>query len=94
MKEYPELVKNYFGKRVELLVMIDKVRVVNTKNNDRMAFYLASDDTAQADLTLFPKAYEKYKDIDKGEIVLVKGEVQRRFDKYQIIVNEIKRIND
>ena len=37
---------------------------------------------------------EKYKDIDKGEIVLVKGEVQRRFDKYQIIVNEIKRIND
>ena len=87
-------IKNYFGKRVELLVMIDKVRVVNTKNNDRMAFYLASDDTAQADLTLFPKAYEKYKDIDKGEIVLVKGEVQRRFDKYQIIVNEIKRIND
>ena len=87
-------IKNYFGKRVELLVMIDKVRVVNTKNNDKMAFYLASDDTAQTDLTLFPKAYEKYKDIDKGEIVLVKGEVQRRFDKYQIIVNEIKRIND
>ncbi len=87
-------IKNYFGKRIELLVMIDKVRVVNTKNNDRMAFYLASDDTAQTDLTLFPKAYEKYKDIDKGEIVLVKGEVQRRFDKYQIIVNEIKRIND
>lgn len=87
-------IRNYFGKRIELLVMIDKVRVVNTKNNDRMAFYLASDDTAQADLTLFPKAYEKYKDIDKGEIVLVKGEVQRRFDKYQIIVNEIKRIND
>ena len=74
--------------------MIDKVRVVNTKNNDKMAFYLASDDTAQTDLTLFPKVYEKYKDIDKGEIVLVKGEVQRRFDKYQIIVNEIKRIND
>ena len=87
-------IKNYFGKRIELLVMIDKVRVVNTKNNDRMAFYLASDDTAQTDLTLFPKAYEKYKDIDKGEIVLVKGEVQRRFDKYQIIVNEIRRIND
>ena len=87
-------IKNYFGKRIELLVMIDKVRVVNTKNNDRMAFYLASDDTAQTDLTLFPKAYEKYKDIDKGKIVLVKGEVQRRFDKYQIIVNEIKRIND
>lgn len=87
-------IKNYFGKRVELLVMIDKVRVVNTKNNDKMAFYLASDDTAQTDLTLFPKAYEKYKDIDKGKIVLVKGEVQRRFDKYQIIVNEIKRIND
>ena len=87
-------IRNYFGKRIELLVMIDKVRVVNTKNNDRMAFYLASDDTAQTDLTLFPKAYEKYKDIDKGEIVLVKGEVQRRFDKYQIIVNEIKRIND
>lgn len=72
--------------------MIEKIRVVNTKNNDRMAFFLASDDTAQADLTLFPKVYSKYKDIDKGEIALIKGQVQRRFDKYQVVVNEIEKL--
>lgn len=87
-----EDIKNLFNKKVNLLVLVDKVRVISTKNNDRMAFYLVSDDTAQVDLTLFPKIYEKYKDIDKGEVVLVKGEVQKRFDKYQIIVSEIEKI--
>ena len=85
-----ENIKDNFNKLVNLVVLIEKVRVVKTKNNDRMAFILASDDTGTCDLTLFPKQYEKYKDIDRGEIVLVKGQVQKRFDKYQIIINEIQ----
>ena len=85
-----ENIKDNFNKLVNLVVLIEKVRVVKTKNNDRMAFILASDDTGACDLTLFPKQYEKYKDIDRGEIILVKGQVQKRFDKYHIIINEIQ----
>lgn len=87
-----EDVPKYFNKNINIVVMIEKIRVVNTKNNDRMAFLLASDDTAQADLTLFPKVYSKYKDLDKGEIALIKGQVQKRFDKYQVVVNEIEKL--
>ena len=68
------------------------MRVVRTKNNDRMAFMLASDETSQIDLTLFPKEYEKYKDIDKGSVILVSGNIQKRFDKYQVVVKSIKSL--
>ena len=88
-----EDISNNFAKVVNLVVLLEKVRVIKTKNNDRMCFILCSDDTGQCDLTLFPKEYEKYKDIDRGSVVFVTGQVQRRFDKYQVVVKNIKILN-
>jgi len=85
-------IRNYFGKSINLVVLIEKIRVVKTKKNERMAFFLVNDETADIDLTLFPKQYNLYKDIEKGSVVLVNGNVQRRFDKYQVVVNTIKII--
>lgn len=85
-----EDIQSNFGKNVNLVVLIEKVRVTRTKNSDRMAFVLASDDTSEIDLILFPKIYNKFKNIDKNTVVLVSGQIQRRQDKYQVIVNDIK----
>jgi len=41
------------------------------------------------DLTLFPKIYDEYK-IKKGDVLLVRGRVEKRLDKYQIVVDKIK----
>ena len=54
---------------------------------------LVSDDTTDIDITLFPKEYEMYKDIEKGSIVKVIGNVQKRYDKYQIIVKKIEKFD-
>ena len=44
-------------------------------------------------VTVFKNQYEMYKKLlIKGNIVLVKGLVQRRYDKYQIIVNKIEKL--
>ena len=85
-------IEKYFGKRINIVGLIDKVRVIRTKNNDRMAFMLVSDDTGSTDITLFPSEYEKYKEIDKGTVVLINGDVQKRFDQYQLIVKKIELI--
>ena len=82
-------IKNYFNKVINIIVLVEKVRVIKTKNNERMAFIFVSDDTSELDLTLFPKEYERYKDIEKGTVVKVEGIVQKRFDKYQIVVRKI-----
>ena len=57
-----------------------------------MAFLNISDELKTIDAVLFPKTYEKYNWIKKDDIVLIVGHVEKRFDKYQIIVNEIVKL--
>ena len=87
-----EDVQKSFGKNINIIGLIDKVRVIKTKNNERMAFMLISDDTLSCEMTLFPKTFEKYKDVESGSVVLVSGDVQKRYDKYQVVVKEIKTL--
>ena len=62
-----------------------------TKNNEQMAFLDVSDETGDIQMTLFPETYKRFSDIKEGEIIFVEGKSSKRFDKYQIIVNNIKK---
>ena len=57
-----------------------------------MLFITGSDELSNIDLTLFPKIYKKYENIKIGNILLVNGKVEKRFDKIQVIVNEVKTL--
>ena len=57
-----------------------------------MAFITASDETGKGDFVVFPKIVNQIFDIKTGDIVHIKGHVERRYDRYQIIVNEIKKV--
>ena len=50
----------------------------------------ASDEYGTVSLTMFPKTYKEYNDINKKNIIRIFGRVEKRFDKYQIIVNSLK----
>ena len=54
-----------------------------------MAFITGSDETDTLDLTLFPSIYSKYQ-VKRGDILLVRGKVERRMDKYQLVVDKIR----
>ena len=92
--EYMKLatIKNYAYKKIKCAVIVDKISKIKTKNNDDMAFFTGSDETGIADFTVFPTSYDLFKEVRTNELIIVFGEVQRRFDKYQIIVNNIKRM--
>ena len=85
-------IDNYFNKTVDLVLLVDKVKEVKTKKDDIMAFVSGSDEYGACSLTLFPKTYEKYQ-VKTGNIILVRGTVERRLDKYQIVVDKIKFLN-
>ncbi len=82
-------IKKYLDKNILVVGIIDNVKEVITKNNQKMAFVKLSDEEDSVDLTIFPKVYEKYPDIKKGNILLVSSKVERRYEKYQLIVNNI-----
>lgn len=80
---------NYFDKIINTIVYVDRIKEITTKKNQKMAFISGSDELATIDITLFPNLYEENNDIIKGDILLIQGRVEKRFDKYQIVVNKL-----
>jgi len=84
-------IKEHLNKKVELIVNIDKVKEIITKNNDTMCFITATDNTGTTTLIIFPDLYKTKNNFKKNEIIKVTGKVERRFNEYQVICNEIER---
>ena len=80
---------NYFNKSVDILVLVEKVKEINTKKGDKMAFITGSDETGSKELIMFPKVYIN-SNVEVGNIIKIRGKVEKRFDEYQIIVDKIK----
>lgn len=80
----------YYNKNISITLLVDNIKEITTKKNDTMAFINASDEFGMISLTLFPTTYKQYNNINRKDIIRVFGRVERRFDKYQIIVNSLK----
>ena len=94
-KEYPHTISlneigNYLQKQIDTLILVEKVKEITTKKGDKMAFVTGSDETGSKELTIFPKTYNQYSNIEKGNLLLVRGKVEKRLNELQIIVDKIK----
>ena len=75
--------------------VVSRVKLVNTKkNNSKMAFVTLEDDTGNIDCVVFPKLYA----LDpllwvEDQALLVKGKVDNREDKLQIVVDSATPID-
>ena len=87
-------VSSHFSKSIDCLILVDKIKVINTKKGDKMAFITGSDETATMDFTLFPKVYRMYQAIEKGDLLKIRGMVEKRLDQYQVIVQKIKYLKE
>ena len=85
-------IKDNFNKIINIYLLIDSIRPIKTKNGDKMAFVYGSDEYGEIDMVLFPKVYEKYYNIARGDIVLITAKVEKRVNEYQLVVNNIKKL--
>lgn len=85
-------VGKYFDKVIDTVALIDKIKVIDTKRQEKMAFIYGSDETSIMDYTMFPEVYNKNRELERGDVVLIRGRVEKRLDKYQIIVQKIKKL--
>ena len=84
-------VSNYLFKKVNIICLIESIKEITTKKQEKMAFLSVSDETGLIDLTVFPKVYQNFNWQIK-DLVKVSGEVTKRFDKISIIVNNISKL--
>ncbi len=84
--------KSYFDKVINLILYVEQIKEIETKNNDKMAFMVGSDEYSSVDMVLFPKVYDTYKDIKKGDVLTVRGKVEKRMSRYQLIISKVEKL--
>ncbi len=84
---------SYFDRIVDLVVYVEKVKVIDTKKKEKMMFITGSDELSKVDIVLFPKVYNRFYDVNVGDILHVRGKVEKRFDQMQVVANILKKLN-
>ncbi len=89
-------VKEYYNKTIEVIVLADRLKSIKTKKGDDMLFLTGSDEYQALDFTFFPTTYSKYQHLNlkSGDILKIRGKVERRYDNFQLIVDEVEKLND
>ncbi len=86
-------VGNYFGKKLTIIAMVDKVKRILTKTGEEMAFLYVSDEYTSLDLTLFPRTFRLYPTIQSGDILKISGSVEKRYNTFQMIGEKVEILN-
>ncbi len=70
--------------------LVNAMRKITTAKGDMMAFLTIEDFHGMAEVVAFPRSYEKYRElIEEDRLLVIKGKVQMRNDKPNILVQEM-----
>ena len=86
-----ENIKNYLFKNINMVLLIKNIRTIKDKKGGEMAFLECEDETGKVNLTMFSSLYAKNNDLKINELIIVNVKVSKRFDKLNVLVNNIKR---
>ena len=88
---YIKDIPKYLNRTVATIIYVESIKKIKTKKGDDMAFITGSDETGNAEYTLFPSEYKNY-DIKIHSILKINGVVERRLEEYQIIIKSIDKL--
>ena len=82
--------------KVQTLVLIKGIRVINTKKQELMAFLELEDEVASISGVVFPQSYRHYVSLLKeGQVLLVEGTVELdRQGRHQLIIKRLALVNE
>ena len=83
-------IDDYFDKNIDVLILVEKIKTINTKKGDKMAFLTGSDETGRREFILFPTVYQDNPNLKKGDLLRIKGKVEKRLNEVQVIVNQME----
>ncbi len=84
-----EHLKDFFDRYIRVVVLVESIRETKTKKGEAMAFIEASDETGNGLFIVFSKQMNLIENLKKQEVVEIQGRVTKRFDTYQMNVNNI-----
>lgn len=81
---------SYLNRKIDIIVSVDSIKEIKTKDNKKMAFINISDLYTETELVLFNDQYKNIPNIKINDVILLNGKVSIRNGAYQIIGDQIK----
>ncbi len=85
-------IKRYFDSNVSMILYIEKKKEIDTKAGEKMMFLNASDSFGAIELVMFPKTYNKFFNIPLPGVYKIKGKVEKRFSKLQVVLYDVEKV--
>lgn len=76
--------------KVSILGIVTRIREIKTKNNTKMFFADIKDDTGTIGLTVFPKLYLDFAEVQVGTVIMVTGNMEERNSEKQVVVENFR----
>lgn len=86
------ILDKYFDKNISMVLYIERKKEIDTKRNEKMMFLNASDSYGTVELVMFPKTYNKFFNIPIPGVYKVKGKVEKRFSRLQLVLFDVERV--
>ncbi|MFI3251696.1 MAG: DNA polymerase III subunit alpha [bacterium] len=80
------------NKKINTIAYLENVRTIETKNKEQMAFVDLDLNFIKISGVVFPSVYDDFLKLNKNQLILIEGNVQKRNDEYQIVINKAKNI--
>ena len=84
---------SYMTRVIDVIVFINEIKEIRSKKNEKMCFVKLSDDFSTIDGVIFNNAYNEIPNIKVNDIVKVRGKIESRKGKTQIIVNKLELLD-
>lgn len=82
-------------KYAQLLVVVQRIKTIQTKKGRPMSFMDVIDSTGEASLTLFPEVHRRYiQKVNEGDTLLVEGKIEGNQSTVKIMVSKIEKADD
>ncbi len=85
-------IERYFDSNVAMTLYIEKKKEIDTKAGEKMMFLNASDSFGTIELVMFPKTYNKFFNIPMPGVYKIKGKVEKRFSKLQVVLYDAQKV--
>lgn len=85
-------IEKYFDSNVAMTLYIEKKKEIDTKAKEKMMFLNASDSFGAIELVMFPKTYNKFFNIPLPGVYKIKGKVEKRFSKLQVVLYDVEKV--
>jgi len=81
------------GMAIAVAGIINETKIINTKSFEKMAFVSFSDLTGSIEIVVFPKIFDKYKNLlESNKCVIIKGRISYRNNTISLLAEVVKEM--